>query len=136
METYPGRTTRAVEQSIEYRPVRNRVGAVFHPFGFAIGTSYRAGIEMVAANDYRRAEFPFGDHFNERQPKSCAFAKSNPADARRQPLEMDFLARHIQPAVQMRVIRDQFLYFGIGFVNVFRVAGERRPAERADATAE
>src|SRR6266849_9963347 len=68
METYPGRTTRAVEQSIEYRPVRNRVGAVFHPFGFAIGTCHRAGIEVVAANDYRRAEFPFGDHFIESEP--------------------------------------------------------------------
>src|SRR5690349_23633802 len=100
METYPGRAARAVEQSIEYRPIRNRVGAVFHPFGFAIGTCHRARIEVVAANDYRRAEFPFGDHFIECETQPCTLAKSYPADAGGQSLEMDFLARHIQPPVQ------------------------------------
>jgi hypothetical protein len=49
-------------------------------------------------------------------------AETNPADARWQALERDPLARHVEPVVQMRVARRQFLHLGVGLVNVFRVA--------------
>ncbi|CRZ62354.1 Uncharacterised protein [Vibrio cholerae] len=42
---------------------------------------------------------------------------------------MDSLTRHIQPVMQMWVVRDQLFDFLIGFVNVFRIARECRPTE-------
>src|SRR5216684_2990337 len=55
---------------------------------------------------------------------------SRPITTGGQPLELDFLLRHIQPAVQVRIVGDKFFYFGIGFVNILRIARERHPAER------
>jgi hypothetical protein len=59
-----------------------------------------------------------------------------PADTRRQALEADALAGHIQPVVQVFVIGDDLFHFGVGFVDILRVAGQGNPAERADAAAE
>src|SRR5260370_39740956 len=47
---------------------------------------------------------------------------------------MIFLARHTQPAVQLGVTRDHSLSLALVFKNVCGAAGERPPAERADAT--
>ena len=38
--------------------------------------------------------------------------------------------------MEVRIVRDQFLHLGIGFVDIFRIAGKRGPAERANAAAE
>ena len=70
------------------------------------------------------------------RPRRCALAEADPADARRQALERDALARHVEPVVQVRVVGDQLLHLGVGAVDVLRIARERRPAERADAAAE
>src|SRR5215469_14267073 len=45
-------------------------------------------------------------------------------------------ARSPSPTQQMRVVWDQFFYLGVGFINIFRVAGEGHPTKRADASAE
>ena len=37
-------------------------------------------------------------------------AQPQPADARRQALERDALARHVEPAVQVRVVREELLH--------------------------
>ena len=63
-------------------------------------------------------------------------AEADPADARRQALEADPLARHVQPVVQMRVLREDLLHLGVGFVNILRIARQGGPAEGADAAAE
>ena len=44
--------------------------------------------------------------------------------------------RHVEPVVQVRVVRHQLLHLGVGAVDVLRIARQRRPAERADAAAE
>ena len=44
--------------------------------------------------------------------------------------------RHIEPLMQMRLVRHQLLHFGVGAENVLGVARQRRPAEWADAAAE
>ena len=49
------------------------------------------------------------DHLVERQAEPVALAQAHPADARRQALEVDALARHVEPAVQVRVVGDQLL---------------------------
>ena len=63
-------------------------------------------------------------------------AKPHPADARRQSLELDALAGHVEPPVQMRAVGHQLLHLGIGLVDVLRIARERGPAERPDTAAE
>src|SRR5688572_30955543 len=61
--------------------------------------------------------------------------ETEPADARRQPLELNAFARQIQPAVQVLVVRDELLHFAVGLVDVIGVARERHPAKRAYAAA-
>ncbi len=74
---------------------------------------------------------PLAHHLVEHQPGAVAVAEADPADARGQALEGDPLARHVEPAVQVLVLREERLHRRVGAVDVFRVAGERRPAERA-----
>ena len=90
---------------------------------------------MIAANHDGRAQFAVADHFIEGQAQLVAHAEADPADARGQALECNAFARHVQPVVQMLIVRDEFLDLGIGLVDVFRIATERDPAERADTFA-
>jgi hypothetical protein len=62
--------------------------------------------------------------------------KSDPTDACGQALEFDARPRHVEPIVQMLIVRHQFFDLGIGTKNVFRVARQRCPAERPNAAAE
>src|SRR5919112_1006823 len=48
----------------------------------------------------------------------------------------DALLCHVEPVVQVLVVRQQLLHLGVGPVDVLRIARERRPAERPDAAAE
>ena len=91
---------------------------------------------MITSDHHRRLQLAIADHFVESEPEFVAQAEAHPADPRRQALEADPVARHVQPAMQVRIVRDEFLDLGIGPVDVFRVAGQRDPAERADASAE
>ena len=77
---------------------------------------------MIAPDHDRRFHFSAGDQFIELQSRLDALAISQPADARRQSLERDFLARHLQPALQMIVFGEQFHDGFVGRVNIFLVA--------------
>ena len=57
-------------------------------------------------------------------------AEAQPADARRQSLERDALAGHVEPAVQVRVVGEELAHLPVGPADVLRVARERDPAER------
>ncbi|MNV22437.1 hypothetical protein D3C71_1134080 [compost metagenome] len=76
---------------------------------------------MVTADDNRRLQLAVLDHFIEGKPKTMAVAKADPANTCRQALECDALARHVEPIVQMLVVRQQFLHLGVGLVDVFRI---------------
>ena len=75
-------------------------------------------------------------HLVEGEAEAVALAEADPADARGQALEGDPLARHVEPAVEVRVVGDQLLHLGVGLVDVLGIARQRGPAERADAAAE
>ncbi|GBE30454.1 hypothetical protein BMS3Bbin04_01489 [bacterium BMS3Bbin04] len=49
---------------------------------------------------------------------------------------MDFLLRHVDPAVQRFVVWEQLLNRGVGGVDILWIAGYRAPAERAFPFAE
>src|SRR3954463_9522616 len=57
MERHPGRPAGAIEQRVEQGPVGYRIRPVLHRLGLAVGTCYRAAVEMVAANNNRSLEF-------------------------------------------------------------------------------
>src|ERR1044072_175467 len=51
-------------------------------------------------------------------PAACARARAEPADPRRQALEGDPLPGDVEPAMEVRVVRDQRLRPGVGPVDV------------------
>ena len=76
MDRYPRRAARGREKGIEQRPIGNRVAAVHHRFGLAIGARDRARVEVVAADDDRRFQFTRRDHLVEREPREVPFAQA------------------------------------------------------------
>ncbi len=91
---------------------------------------------MIAADHDRRLQLAVTHHFVEGKAEAVTLAEAYPADARRQALERDPFARHVEPVMQVVVIGDEFLHLGIGLVDVLRIARQRAPAERTDALAE
>ena len=76
---------------------------------------------MIATDDDRRLQFAARHHFIERQAQPVAIAKADPADPRRQALELDPRSGHVEPIMKMLVVRHQLLDLGVGVENVFRI---------------
>src|SRR5260370_16643572 len=91
---------------------------------------------MVSADDDRRLDGAISDELVEAQAGARAFAVAEPADARRQTLELHFLARRGDPAHQRGVIGELLHHAAVGAGNVLAVAPEPHPSERALAFAE
>src|SRR5579863_131655 len=62
-------------------------------------------------------------------------AEPNPADARREALELDPLASHVEPVMQVAILRQQLAHALVGAVDVFRIAGEGSPPEGPEPAA-
>ena len=118
-----------VEQGVEQRPVGDRVGAILHALGFAVGRGHRAGVQMVPADHDGRFDFAFAHQPVELQAHFGPLAVLEPADAGGQPLEAHFLAGFFNPAHQAFLVREGFDDGLIGDGDVVRVAREGRPAE-------
>jgi len=91
---------------------------------------------VISADHDRGAQLAIGNHFIESEPEAVTVAQPDPADAGRQALEGDPVARHIEPPVQVGIIGQQLLDLLVCLVDVFRITREGDPAERADAPAE
>ena len=91
---------------------------------------------MVAADHDRRLQFPVPHQAVDRQAELRALAVAEPADARRQSLKLDALARHRNPARQRLVVREHLEREAVGAIDVFGIARQRDPAERPAALAE
>ena len=91
---------------------------------------------MVATDDDGRTHFAGCDELVEREPRLRSLAVAEPADARRQALVRDARLGHLDPASEAGVIREQLEDGTVGPFDVGRVAGQRRPTERAAALAE
>ena len=136
MDGDPGGARGGVDQRVEQRPVGDRVRAVGHRLGLAIGGGHRAGVQVVAPDHDRRRQLARGHHLVEAQAQPRALAVPEPADARRQPLEGDALAGRGDPARE-RLVLGEFLQHGaIRLGDVRGVAGERHPAEGTPSLAE
>src|SRR5262249_22782352 len=106
-----------------------------HPFGFSIRRSHRTAVEMIASDHDWRVELPVANHLVQRHSEFGAGAVTEPADARRQPLKLDSLARKLQPPVEYGVVRKKLLRQIVRFADVFWIARQRHPAERPSSLA-
>ena len=79
---------------------------------------------------------PRGDHLVEAQPGQVALAVAEPADPRRQTLELHALGGQPDPARDVLLVAEQVEDRLVGGVDVGRVARQRHPAERPLALAE
>src|ERR1700751_4004775 len=100
MDRYPGGAACRVEERVQQWPVGDRIGAIAHGLGLAVGTCDRARVEMIAADDDRRLELTASHHLVERESEAVPVTEPHPADTRRQALELDALARHVEPMMQ------------------------------------
>src|SRR4030095_1401147 len=91
---------------------------------------------MVAADHDRRFQLATSHHLVEREAGAMALSQSQPADARRQSLEGDPLARHVEPAMYVRILGKQFFDLAVGPIDVFGVTRQRNPAKRTLPLAE
>ena len=78
---------------------------------------------MIAADHNRRLELAPAHHLVEGKTEPMAITEADPANTRRQPLELDLLARHVEPVVQVGVIWQQLLHLGVGAIDILRIAG-------------
>ena len=85
---------------------------------------------MIATDDDRRFDFAAPHQFVHGDAKLGALAITEPADARRQSLEMNSLFRQLHPARQNFVFRKKLERERVGARDVLRIAAERNPAER------
>ena len=91
---------------------------------------------MVTADHDGRGDLALGHELVEEQPGLVALAVAQPADARGQALELHVLLRGVDPLVQVLVVREELLDRVVRDLDVLGVAGERHPAEGAEALAE
>src|SRR5689334_23440128 len=91
---------------------------------------------MIAANRDRRFQIAAPDEIVNRFAHLRAFAVTEPADARRQSLKVNAIARQTQPAIQRAIVGKQLEREVVSLANVFRVARQRDPAKRSLAFAE
>src|SRR3546814_13508504 len=77
---------------------------------------------MIAADHDGALELAAFDHLVERQAGDIALAQSKPADARRQALKRNTFTGYVQPALYMRVFREDLFDLAIGLVEVLRFA--------------
>jgi hypothetical protein len=78
-----------VQQRVQDRPIGDRVGAIEHVFGLAIGGCDRTRVEVIASDHDRGLHFPRRHQLVERKAGAVALAVTQPADTRRQALELD-----------------------------------------------
>src|SRR5207237_4085622 len=103
----PGRAARGVEKRIEDRPVGDGVGPVLHPLRLAERRRDAPRIEVVATDHDRSGELATRDEIIERDAEPCSIALAEPADARGKSLEVDLLARELDPPSEVRVVREE-----------------------------
>ena len=100
------------------------------------GRGHRAGVEVVAPDHDRRLQLARGDHLVEAQPGEVALAVAEPANPRRQALELHLLAgQPIQRAMCSWSPNSSRIASSVR-VDVLGIAGQRHPAERPLALAE
>src|SRR5213592_2884294 len=136
MHRDPRRAGRRVHERVEDRPVRDRVAAVLHTLGLAVGRGDGARIEVVAADDDRRSEVATLDELVDPLAEQRALAVTEPAHPRGKTLERHAALRQADPARQRLVLGKELEHEAVGAMDVRRVSGKRDPPEGSTALGE
>ena len=131
-----GRARGRVQERVQDRPVRDRVGAVAHRLGLAVGRRHRTGVEVVATDHDRRRDHARPYELVDREAGLGPVAVAEPADPRRQPLKGDTLGSELEPALEQRVVGEEPPELLVDRRDIGWVAREDGPPERSDAVAE
>ena len=121
-----------VEQRVQKRPVGDGVGAVAHA-PRSPGTARRPIRSRGGRGRSRSAPAasPLATMSLKRSPGRSPLAVAEPADPRRQPLEVHRLAGHPDPPGERLVVRELLQHGLVGRGDVLRVTRQRGPPERA-----
>src|SRR5438093_3869813 len=130
------RARRGVQQRIEDRPVRDRIGAVPHPLRLPIWGGDGACIEMVARDDDGPAELLVPHHPVDDRPEPSPLTVPEPAHSRRQALPRNELLREFDPSYERRVVLEFPGHDLVGPEDVVRIPRDRDPPEGATPLAE
>ncbi len=93
----PGRPGSDVDERVQDRPVRDRIGAVPHRLRLPVRRRDGAGVEVIAPDDDRGGHRARPNELVDRKPRDCAVAVTEPADPRRQALEGDAPGSELEP---------------------------------------
>src|SRR4029079_688885 len=110
-------------------------GPVAHALGLSRRPGHAAGVGMVARERDGARDATARDRIIDEQTEPTPVARAQPADACWQARELHGLARSGNPVgdrIAFEVLEDE----RVDLVDVLRIAGDRQPAERADALAE
>src|SRR3979411_1791714 len=90
---------------------------------------------MIATDGDGRFEIAAPHEFVYRFAHLRAFAVTQPADARRQSLKLNTVARETKPAIQSPIVGAKFKGEIVSLVNIRRVTRQRDPTKRTFAFA-
>ena len=136
VDAHPRGARPHVQQRVQDRPVRDRVGSVVHRLRLAERRGDGSRVEVVAPDHDRSLDAAGAHELVDRAAGARAVAVAEPADPRRQPLERDAAGRELEPALQHRVVGEQLPQHVIDRRDVRGVPRQGGPPERADAAAE
>jgi hypothetical protein len=136
MDRDPARPARGVEQRVEQRPVGDRIGAVLHVLGLAVGRCHRSGIQVIAPDHDRRSDPTLLHQPIESRAQLGALTVLQPADAGREALEGHPFLGLPDPAGERALLGEGLQHSTVSHGDVCRVARERHPTEWAGAPAE
>jgi len=136
VKRHPAGAGGGIEHCIEEGPVGDGVRPILHAFRLAVGGGNRTGVEVVAPNDERGVHLAVLDEPVKAFAHLGPLAVLQPADSRREALELHVLARLLDPAMECWLVGEGVEYCVVGDGDVFRVAREGGPAEGARAPTE
>src|ERR1035437_8825421 len=106
VDAYPGGAGGGVHQGVEQRPIGDGVRAVAHAFGLAKRRGDGAGVQVVAADHDGGLQFSIAHQPVDGEAEFGALAVAQPADARRQALKLNALARQREPSRQSLIMGE------------------------------
>src|SRR6267378_5660939 len=135
MNRDPASPARGIQQSVQDRPIRDRIRSILHCFRLAEGRCDRSRVKVVTSDSDRRIQLAVSHQVIDLHSHFSAITLSEPANPRRQPLKLNSLLRQSEPATQGLIFGKQTQSKIICFSNIFRIAGQRDPTERTFALA-
>src|SRR5438093_848158 len=130
------RAGRRVQQRVEQRPVRDRIGAVPHPLRLAVRGRHRAGVQMIPGDDDGPAELARRHNAVDCLAEPRPLSVSEPTHPGREALPREVLLSEADPPGERLVVREFPQDDAVRLDDIVRVPRYRDPSERPAAFCE